>query len=427
MLATLALILAQSIPPQGGAIAGYTSGASAHSGSCASWPTSNAPEQVLTWTPTDSGQVTFDTCSLNTKFDTVLYVRSSLNGSELACNDDTAGCATGDGSYGADHHGSRVTLNVTAGQTYYVFVDGYNGSSGGDRGAFQLNVAPPPPAPTPFSYVPPPGVQTVFLIILENMDWSTVKWNGSMPYLNNTLLAQGAHAENYAQTGLHPSGPNYVYLEAGSNLGVTDNSAPSSYNLTTSDHLVRYLDRAGISWRVYSGSLPAGSSCPRQRLQAIDPVLYFLDESTDPSCLAHNRPLSELSADLANNYVARYNLIVLDDCRSGASACSPLWDGFAQADQTLRQLIEPIRASPVYANNAAIFVTWDEGTNRTGTANIGMIVLSPLARAGYENYIAYSPASLLRTVQSIFGVSPYLRDAASATPLDDLFSSPPGR
>jgi len=53
---------------------------------------------------------------------------------ELACNDDTRGCATASGS----SHGSRLTPTVTAGRPYYIVVDGY----GGAQGRFQLTVAP---------------------------------------------------------------------------------------------------------------------------------------------------------------------------------------------------------------------------------------------------------------------------------------------
>ena len=51
-----------------------------------------------------------------------------------------------------------------------------------------------------------------------------------------------------------------------------------------------------------------------------------------------------------------------------------------------------------------------------------MILLSPLARGGgYANSIAYTHSSFLRTMQEIFGVSPWLGDAANATDLSDLF------
>jgi hypothetical protein len=131
------------IPPAGGVLSGTTSGPSALAGGCAN-ATNGPPEQIYQWTPTASGTATIQTCGLGTAFDTVVYVRSgSCAGAELACNDDTTGCGTGDGCSSAGHHGSRVTLSVTAGQTYVIAVDGYAGSCGGSSGAFELSVVPP--------------------------------------------------------------------------------------------------------------------------------------------------------------------------------------------------------------------------------------------------------------------------------------------
>jgi hypothetical protein len=79
------------------------------------------------------------------RFDTVVYARGgSPTGSELACSDDVPGCATGDGSSYATSHGSRISFDVVAGQTYYLVVDGYSGSTGGSMGPFALTVTPPP-------------------------------------------------------------------------------------------------------------------------------------------------------------------------------------------------------------------------------------------------------------------------------------------
>jgi cysteine-rich repeat protein len=143
------------IPPQGGTVTGTTFGSSAQSGSCTI--TANAPEQVFVWTPSVSGTATFQTCSSSeTAYDTVLYVRGGTcsDGTELACNDDTPGC----GTVGSGYHGSRVTLPVSAGQPYYLFVDGYSGSSGD----FALTVIPPAGSvsPTPTSIVPPTPTPT---------------------------------------------------------------------------------------------------------------------------------------------------------------------------------------------------------------------------------------------------------------------------
>ncbi len=51
-----------------------------------------------------------------------------------------------------------------------------------------------------------------------------------------------------------------------------------------------------------------------------------------------------------------------------------------------------------------------------------MIVLSGLAKGGgYFNTIHYNHSSTLRTMQTIFGVRPFLRGAQTANDLSDLF------
>ena len=75
--------------------------------------------------------------SAGSAYDTVVYVRGACEdlGSELACNDDS------DGLQG------EVDVQLTAGEDYFLFLDGYNGAS---FGAYQLLVyqgacgAPPP-------------------------------------------------------------------------------------------------------------------------------------------------------------------------------------------------------------------------------------------------------------------------------------------
>ncbi len=70
-----------------------------------------------------------------------------------------------------------------------------------------------------------------------------------------------------------------------------------------------------------------------------------------------------------------------------------------------------------------VFIVWDEGEPRDGP--IGLIAVSPNAKPGYSNSIHYTHSSLLRTVQEIFGVTPFLGDAAKAPDLSDLFAAFP--
>ena len=106
------------------------------------------------------------------------------------------------------------------------------------------------------------------------------------------------------------------------------------------------------------------------------------------------------------------------------NSCAPLNDPVLQGDTWLSTEVPKILASQAYLNNGALFILWDEG--ESGDGPIGMIALSLKAKGGgYANTIPYDHSSTLRTVEEIFGVSPLLSGAASATDLSDLFVSFP--
>ena len=72
---------------------------------------------------------------------------------------------------------------------------------------------------------------------------------------------------------------------------------------------------------------------------------------------------------------------------------------------------------------------WDEGEDSSPYSDgpIGMFVLSPFAKGGgrsaYSNSIHYDHSSLLKTLQEIFNVGPFLRAAGEpdVQDLSDLF------
>src|SRR5262245_7168178 len=67
---------------------------------------------------------------------------------------------------------------------------------------------------------------TVFIILMENQNWSNIIGNPAAPFINNTLLPLASHAEQYFNPpGIHPSLPNYLWLEGGDSFGITDDGA----------------------------------------------------------------------------------------------------------------------------------------------------------------------------------------------------------
>src|SRR5437016_433174 len=250
---------------------------------------------------------------------------------------------------------------------------------------------------------------------------------------NDTLLPMASHAEQYYNPpGNHPSEPNYLWLEAGTNFGIRDDNSPASNHQRTTRHLVSLLNAAGVSWKAYQEDI-SGTTCPLTNRGSYavkhNPFVFFDDVTgsnnpADAYCIAHVRPYSELATDLSNNTVARYNFITPNVCNDMHNSCAPLHDKVKQGDAWLSTEVPRILASRPYAANGVLFITWDEA--KTGDGPIGMIVLSPVAKGGgYSNRVQYTHSSTLRTLEEIFGVSPLLGGAASATDLRDLFVSFP--
>lgn len=291
-------------------------------------------------------------------------------------------------------------------------------------------------------------IQTVFLILMENKNWSEVTGSPSAPFITNTLLPASSYAENYRGPNagnLHPSEPNYIWLEAGDNFGIQNDNDPAQNHFPTDQHLVNQLEAQHITWRSYQEDI-SGTDCPLTGVKNYapkhNPMVFFDDvngydtqsmtfDPLAPRCVAHVRPLGELMTDLQTGSVARYNFITPNECNDMHSACAPLNDEIKQGDDWLAQWIPIIQESPAYQNGGAIFITWDEAElakGCLGNCPIGMIALSPLAKGGgYHNAIAYDHSSMLKTLQEIFHVSPLLRHAGDAgvNDLGDLFTSFP--
>ena len=266
-------------------------------------------------------------------------------------------------------------------------------------------------------------IQHVFIILMENHDWRTIKGSSQATYINNTLLPMGAHAEQYFNPpNNHPSAPNYVWLEAGAAVAGASDCKPTDSGCNSSaNHLTKLLDTAGISWREYAEGA-TGTSCILS-YSPVDvnhvPFSYFTDvtNNNNPNsayCISHERPFTQLATDLQNNTIARYNFIspnLTDDMHDGT---------IQQGDTWLSKTVPMIMNSQAYKNGGAIFITWDEGEGDDGP--VGMIVESPYAKKNYSNTIHYDHSSTLRTMEEIFGVSPMLGGAANATDLSNFFT-----
>jgi len=300
-------------------------------------------------------------------------------------------------------------------------------------------------------------VKTVWVILMENHNWTgdnsgakfgapDLKGNPQAPFINGPLLATSAHAEQYYNPpGNHPSQPNYLWLEAGTNFGVLADTQPGQPQITTHKHLVRLLEDAGISWKAYAEpdfGAAVFDTCPLDFTYLDVEHLGFvffrdINKGLSPrsrECIQHVRPYYELATDLANRRSARYNFITPNLCHDGHEHISPCSaqesrDNTLRSDTWLSQNVPLILNSAEYKAGGALFIIWDEAEDGGPFSDgpIGMFLLSQFAKGGgktaYTSTVHFDHSSTLKTLQEIFQVEPLLGAAANAgtNDLSDLF------
>jgi acid phosphatase len=262
-------------------------------------------------------------------------------------------------------------------------------------------------------------------VIEENHSYNAVIGNSSMPYLNSLASANGLATQYYAD--VHPSLPNYFMLTAGATIASDDAFA----DIVTQDNVVRALTAAGKTWKCYAEDLPSpgylgGDVLPYAHHH--NPFVYFSDVQNSSSEAANVVPVTQLAADISSNTLPDYAFIIPDlendahDCPPGMSSCTDT-QTLANADQWLAAKFKPLLASSAFKNSLLI-ITFDEGVF-TDLAHVGgqvaTILVSPLAKPGYQSTAFYQHESTLRLMMEGLGVKDLPGAAASAPAMSEFF------
>ncbi|MCL4360721.1 alkaline phosphatase family protein [Patescibacteria group bacterium] len=289
-----------------------------------------------------------------------------------------------------------------------------------------------------------PATRPVILIMMENTSWDGIAGNPNAPYINSLLRRRdAAYLTNYhSPAGIHPSEPNYVWLEAGmseslpngkAGVSFTSDAVPSPGNSTsTRIHLSTILSANGYTWKVYAEGI-SGTDCPltadpftRYAPKHV-PQLFFQDVTGDnasgfPACIRHIRPLTEFLPDIAHRTIADYSVVIPNTCHDmhDTIGCES-GDRIANGDRWLSRFLPPLLSSGVYQNNGAVFLTWDEDGTDSGNP-IGLILLSFLSKGrGYSSANYFDTSSLVSTFCQMYALFPCPGHAREAPPMNILF------
>jgi hypothetical protein len=290
----------------------------------------------------------------------------------------------------------------------------------------------------------------IFVIAMENHNFTQpnptsnpqqILGNPAAPFLNslstpgNSNAVQVSYATRYFNSGngVHPSEPNYVWAEAGTDFGFHSDADPTPANGNTfydhSIHLTAQLDAAGYSWKNYQEDVQLSSSPTNSASGTNAPVLNpFYGTAQYNYAVKHNPmaffadtavknvfPLVQLFQDLASHTTGSYNWITpnqFDDAHSalngGFTYQGTHYTGdqasIAQGDNFLATVIPEIMASKAYQENGAIIIWWDESEGGdTAGFTIPEIIISPLAKGNaYASAVTLSHSSDIKTMAEIF-------------------------
>jgi hypothetical protein len=324
----------------------------------------------------------------------------------------------------------------------------------------------------------------VFVIAMENHNWTqpstlsspaAIFMNPQAPFVNSLvdgtsgISGQVAYATNYlnADIGIHPSEPNYIWAEAGTNFGVFNDDNPyhadcSPDTVQTTDlHLSAFLTKARRTWRSYQedtdvdtanvplpkaswtvplfsisgtfvapGINPYNYSTQFNYASKHNPMVFFTDTNggcdTTPGNPLRTQyaPLQQLALDLQNDRVADYTWISPNQHNDMHTGLTSGYGGapgspnkgdkadIAQGDNFLARIVPLVMASKAYKEHGIIVLWWDESEGGdTFGFTLPFMIISKDAHENvggvpYASPVQFSHSSFLRTMQQIFDVDP---------------------
>jgi phospholipase C len=248
----------------------------------------------------------------------------------------------------------------------------------------------------------------------------------------SSLYRTFAMGDRYFASVPGPTFPNREYLLAGTSFGHIRNDLPATG--LTGRSIFNELDEAGVSWKIYFSDTPAG----------------FLFAYVRAHATGHVVPVSQYFVDAAAGQlpqVAFVDPMFGGDRNTGSDEHPPANIQIGQ--QFVSGIVNALFASPNWPSSA-LFLTYDEhggyfdhvapppavapddiapmlgpGDTAAGFDRYGVrvpaVVVSPFARPHFVSHDVFDHTSILRFVETRFGLPALTRRDAAADPMLDLF------
>lgn len=259
-------------------------------------------------------------------------------------------------------------------------------------------------------------VKNIFIIVEENKSFKEIVGNKSAPYINDLINKYGLAKNYHAIT--HPSLPNYIALTSGSTYGITSDCNPPSAGCTLDvPNIVDRIEKSGKTWKAYMESMPTNCFMYNSGdyVTKHNPFVYYQDITSDSArCNSHVVPFSRLVTDLSSvGTTPNYAFI-------SPNICNDMHDcGIGVADNWLSKTVPGIlNFTSFKSNNSLLLITWDEGDIND---DVPMIIIGPKVKPGYKSDKSYNHYSVLKTIESEWGLDPLTNKDKNAADLSEFY------
>jgi len=288
--------------------------------------------------------------------------------------------------------------------------------------ASPLSTATATPLPSPTATLAPiptarplvPDFKHIIMIVFENHEFDSVIGNQTMPDYNQYAKESTLLTQYYAIT--HPSLPNYLALFGGDTFGITSDCENCFVN---ANNLADQIEAIGRTWRAYFQDMPHPCFVADTAIyvQKHNPFMYFDSIRLDAArCNNSVMPFPQLQKDLSAGslpdfvYIMPNSCVSTDDIYSNPDCNLSLADGWLGGVMgMLLDYLDPRATSEPYL----IILTWDEGQGSHSCCGlpaqaggrVPTVLISPLVKSGYQDNTPYTHYSLLKTIETAWGLS----------------------
>jgi len=263
----------------------------------------------------------------------------------------------------------------------------------------------------------------------RTMGWYDTK---DLPYYYG-LYSTFATSDRYFSSVLSQTFPNRFYLLAGTSFGHIRNDLPDP-NGFTQKTIFEELDAAGISWKIYYSEIAFALEFKYVRDHAaghVFPIQQYYTDAANGALpqVSYVDPIFEGQADVENDEHAPWNIQV--------------------GEQFVSQVVGALFQSPNWTSSA-LFLTYDENGGfydhrpppaavlpddippmlEPGDAlgafdrygfRVPAVVISPYSRAHFVSHVVDDHTSILRFIETRFGLASLTARDAAADPMLGFF------